>query len=63
MASERPKRGLELVDVRDERVRAALRRIDELSDGELREIVRGEPTIVVEAAEGIIARRRTTEQR
>lgn len=62
MASERSQRGLELVDVKDERVRAALTRIDEMSDGELRELVRGEPSVVVEAAEGIIACRRATEQ-
>ena len=62
MASERPNRGLELVELKDERVRAALTRIDEMSDTELRELVRDEPPIVVEAAEGIIARRQSSEQ-
>jgi len=46
-----------LVEVKDEGVRAALRRIDEMSDRELRELARGEPDIFVEAVEGIIARR------
>jgi hypothetical protein len=57
MPSEQPDRGLQLVEVKDERVRAALRKIDEMSDSELRELARGEPDIFVEAVEGIIARR------
>jgi hypothetical protein len=57
MASEQPERGLRLVEVENEGVRAALRKIDEMSDVELRELVRGEPDIFVEAVEGIIARR------
>lgn len=57
MANEQPDRGLQLVEVKDEKVRAALRKLDEMSDSELRELVRGEPPLVVEAAEGIIARR------
>jgi hypothetical protein len=61
MPSEQPDRGLQLVEVKDERVRAALRKLDEMSDSDLRELVRGEPPLVVEAAEGIIARRRTAE--
>ena len=61
MSSEPPNRGLQLVEVKDEGVRAALRKIDEMSDSELRELVRGEPPLVVEAAEGIIARRHSTE--
>ena len=51
-----------MVELNDERVRTALTRIDEMSDTELRELVRGEPPIVVEAAEGIIARRQSGEQ-
>ncbi len=62
MASERTKRGLELVELNDERVRAALTRIDEMSDTKLRELVRDEPPIVVEAAEGIIDRRHASQQ-
>ena len=50
-------RGLQSVELKDERVRAALVRLDEMSDSELRELVQGEPPIFVEAAEGIIARR------
>jgi hypothetical protein len=62
MPSEQPGRGLQLVEVNDEGVRAALMKLDEMSDGELRELVRGEPPIFVEAAEGIIARRHSTDQ-
>jgi hypothetical protein len=61
MPREQPDRGLQLVEVKDERVRAGLRKLDEMSDNELRELVRGEPPLVVEAAEGIIARRHPTE--
>jgi hypothetical protein len=57
MANEQADRGLELVELHDERVRAALKRIDEMSDRELRELARSEPQLFVEAAEGIIARR------
>jgi hypothetical protein len=57
MPSEQPDRGLQLVEVKDERVRAALRKLDEMSDTELRELARGEPQLFVDAAEGIIARR------
>ncbi len=59
MPSEQPDRGLQLVEVKDERVRAALRKLDEMSDSELRELTRGEPQLFVDAAEGIIARRHT----
>lgn len=58
MPSEQPDRGLQLVEVKDEGVRAALAKIDEMSDSELRELAVGEPDIFVEAVEGIIARRR-----
>jgi hypothetical protein len=57
VASERSERGLQSVELNDERVRAALIKIDEMSDTELRELVLGEPPLFVEAAEGIIARR------
>ncbi|MBV9425220.1 MAG: hypothetical protein JOZ98_20090 [Solirubrobacterales bacterium] len=40
-------------------MRAALVRLDEMSDAEMRELVQGEPPIFVDAAEGIIARRRS----
>jgi hypothetical protein len=59
VASERSNRGLQSVELNDERVRAGLVRLDEMSDAELRELVQGEPRIFVEAAEGIIARRRS----
>ena len=62
-ASERPNRGLRSVELNDERVSAGLARLDEMSDAELRELVQGEPTMFVEAAEGIIARRRSGDSR
>ena len=57
MASEKPDRELELVEVKDERVRAALRKVDAMSESELRALVHGEPQLFVDAVEGIIARR------
>ena len=57
VANEPSERGLKLVDVKDEGVRAALSKIDQMSDSELRDLARGEPDIFVEAVEGIIARR------
>jgi hypothetical protein len=62
VASERSNRGLQSVELNDERVRAGLARLDEMSDAELRELVQGEPAIFVEAAEGIIARRRSDDR-
>ena len=59
MASKRSNRGLQSVELNDERVRAGLTRLDEMSDAELRELVQDEPPMFVEAAEGIIARRRS----
>ena len=59
MASDRSKRGLQSVELNDERVRAGLVRLDEMSDAELRELVQGQAPMFVEAAEGIIARRRS----
>lgn len=61
MPSEQPHRGLQLVEV-DEGVRAALRKMDEMSDAELRELARGEASIFVEAVEGVIARRHSSDQ-
>ena len=56
MATRQPERGLQLVEV-DEGVRAALRKMDEMSDAELRDIARREAPMFVEAVEGVIARR------
>jgi hypothetical protein len=61
VASERTKRGLQSVELNDERVRAGLVRLDEMSDAELRELVQGEAPMFVEAAEGIIARRKSSD--
>jgi hypothetical protein len=54
--------GLELAEVADSRVLASLTRIDAMSDEELRALVRDEHPMVVEAAEGMIARRRSAER-
>lgn len=61
MASERAERGLQLVEV-DEGVRAALRQMDAMSDAELRELARGEAPMFVEAVEGVIARRQSSDR-
>jgi hypothetical protein len=58
MSSPRPNGGLTLVEVTNPRVLEALARIDAMSDEQIRELVRGEPAIIVEAGEGIIADRR-----
>ena len=47
-----------LVEVTNARVLEAVARIDAMGDEEVRELVRGEPPIIVEAGEGIIADRR-----
>ena len=47
---------LELVDVTDERVLAALERVDSMSDEQLRELTEGEDPSVVEATKAMIAR-------
>ena len=58
MSSPHPNGGISLVEVTDPRVLETLARIDAMSDGEIRELVDGEPPIIVEAGEGIIADRR-----
>ena len=63
MQPDRSKYGLELVDINDERVLASLARIDEMSDEELRELVRDEDPAVIDAAEAIIAHRRSAERK
>jgi len=54
---------LRLVAVHDLRVVATLARVRAMSDEGLRELTRAEPTIVVEAAEAIIAGRRQVGRR
>lgn len=61
MSSPRPNGGFTLVEVTDPRVLEALARIDAMSDEGIRELVRGEPPIIVEAGEGIIDDRRAEE--
>jgi hypothetical protein len=58
----RPEHRLELADVQNPGLLASLARIDAKSDEELRALVRGEHPMVVEAAEAMIARRRTAER-
>jgi hypothetical protein len=48
---------LELVDVADERVLAALERVDSMSDEQLRALVKDEDPTVIQAAEAMIDRR------
>jgi hypothetical protein len=59
VASEHSDRGLQSVELNDERVRAGLVALDEMTDAELRELVKGEEPMFVDAAEGIIARRQS----
>jgi hypothetical protein len=61
MASQQPERRLQLVEI-DEGVWAALRKMDEMSDAELRDLARGEAAMFVDAVEGVIARRHTNDQ-
>jgi hypothetical protein len=58
MSTPRPNGGFTLIEVTDPRVLETLARIDAMSDEEIRELVRGEPQIIVDAGEGIIADRR-----
>jgi hypothetical protein len=51
---------LRLAKATDPRVREGIARVHAMSDDELRHLVRGEPSIVVEAAESIIAKRHET---
>ncbi len=58
MSSHRPNGGFTLVEVINPRVLEAIAQVDAMSDEEIRELVDGEPPIIVEAGEGIIADRR-----
>jgi hypothetical protein len=57
MSSPRPNGGFTLVDVTNPRVLEALARVDAMSDEQIRELVRDEPPIIVEAGEDFIADR------
>jgi hypothetical protein len=59
---DRPEHGLELAEVSDPHVLASLARIERMGDEELRALVRGEHPMVVEAAEALIASRRSPER-
>lgn len=63
MADRDDRDALRLVTVRDPRVVATLARVRAMSDEDLRELTHAEPTIVVEAAEAIIAGRRQVGRR
>jgi hypothetical protein len=58
MTSPRPNGGFTLVEVTNSRVLESLARIDAMSAEQIRDLVRDEPPIIVEAGEGIIADRR-----
>jgi hypothetical protein len=49
--------GFKLIDVDDPGVLESLARIDAMSDEQIRELAQGEPQIMVDAAEHIIAKR------
>jgi hypothetical protein len=55
--SDRAPSGFKLVEVTEPGILASLARIDAMSDEEIRELASGEPPIIVDAAEGIIADR------
>jgi hypothetical protein len=57
MRSDRGVGGFKLIEVTEPGILASLERIDAMSDVEIRELARGEPQIIVDAAEGIIADR------
>ncbi|MGH2873317.1 MAG: hypothetical protein ACRDL5_12765 [Solirubrobacteraceae bacterium] len=57
MRSDRAPSGFKLVEVTEPGIRASLARIDAMSDEEIRELASGEPPLIVDAAEGIIADR------
>jgi hypothetical protein len=49
--------GFKLIDVDDPGILESLARIDAMSDEQIRELAEGEPQIVLDAAEHIIAKR------
>jgi hypothetical protein len=59
MSPPRANGGFTLVEVTNPRVLDSLARIDAMSDEEMRELVRGEPPIIVAAGESVIADRQT----
>jgi hypothetical protein len=56
-------RRLELSEIQDPRVLASMARVDAMSDKEIRELAHGEHPMMIEAAEGVIARRHSGEPR
>ncbi len=57
MSSGSARSGFKLIDVDDPGILESLARIDAMSDAQIRDLARGEPPIIVEAAENIIAER------
>jgi len=57
MSSNRLRSGFKLIDVDDPGILESLARIDVMSDEQIRELAHGEPQIMVDAAEHIIAKR------
>jgi hypothetical protein len=62
VSSDRSEHGLELAEVAHPQVLSSLARIDRMNDEELRALVRNEHPMVVEAAEALIASRRSPER-
>jgi hypothetical protein len=63
VSSDRSEHGLELAEVADPQVLSSLARIDRMNDEELRALVRNEHPMVIEAAEALIASRRSPERK
>ena len=55
--SEPAPSGFELIEIDDPGILASLHRVDAMSDDQIRDLVRGEPQIIVNAAEYLIAER------
>lgn len=55
--SDRTPSGFKLIEIDDPGILASLQRVDAMSDEQIRDLVRGEPQIIVDAAEYLIADR------
>lgn len=57
MRSDPAPSGFKLIEIDDPGILASLQRVDAMSDEQIRDLVRGEPQIIVDAAEYLIADR------
>jgi hypothetical protein len=55
--SDRASSGFKLIEIDDPGILASLQRVDAMSDEQIRDLVRGEPQTIVDAAEYLIADR------